>query len=266
MKLETIHQQVLELTRSTGQWIKNERVNFSQSSVELKGLHNYVTYVDKQAEEKLVEGLKAILPEAGFIAEEGTASYKGEHYNWIIDPIDGTTNFIHGIPIFSISIALQEDDKTILGVVYEINADEMFHSHKGIPAYLNETEIRVTPQTDHQLSLLATGFPYHDYDLIDQYLGLLKHFMETTSGLRRLGSAAVDLAYVACGRMDGFFEYGLNPWDVAGGAFLVQQAGGQVSDWQNGNDYLFGEQILASNGHLQAYYLDSIQQFFPVEK
>ncbi len=263
MNLPAIHQQVLQLTKTTGQWIKKERETFSQSSVEIKGLHNYVTYVDKQAEEKLVAGLSDILPEAGFIAEEGTASHRGDRYNWIIDPIDGTTNFIHGIPIFSISIALQDGAETILGIVYEINADEMFHSHQGIPAYLNDVEIQVTPQEDHQLSLLATGFPYHDYDMIDQYLDLLKYFMETTSGLRRLGSAAVDLAYVACGRMDGFFEYGLNPWDVAGGAFLVKQAGGIVSDWKGGEDYLFGEQILASNKPLHSFYLNSIQKFFP---
>lgn len=262
MKYEEYCEQACQLASKAGAIIQNERKNFTLNQVEVKGLHNYVTHVDKLAEKHLVEGLGAILPEAGFIAEEGTSTKKGAVYNWIIDPIDGTTNFIHGIPIYSISIALQENDELVLGIVYEINADEMFYAWKGAPAYLNGQVINVSPQTDHHLSILATGFPYHDYEEVDAYLYLLKDFMETTSGLRRLGSAAVDLAYVACGRVDGFYEYGLNPWDVAGGAFIVQQAGGRVTDWKDGSDCIFGQQILADNGHLHDFYLKRIQQYF----
>ncbi|MBD78402.1 MAG: inositol monophosphatase [Crocinitomicaceae bacterium] len=251
-----------ELVRKTGSAVLEERKSFKRSQVEIKGSHDFVTHVDRLAEKLLVEGLTKILPEAGFIAEEGTSTKEGKVYNWIIDPIDGTTNFIHGIPAFSISIALLENQQLVMGVVYEINADEMFYAWKNSPAYLNGKEIQVSQESNADLSLLATGFPYHDYNMVDPYLELLKHFMKTTSGIRRLGSAAVDLAYVACGRFEGFYEYGLNPWDVAGGAFIVKQAGGTVCDWKGGDDFIFGKTILADNSILHNNYLNSIRKFF----
>lgn len=262
MNLEKLCTQVQTLVHSTGEMILNERKSFDRSQVEIKGLHDYVTHIDKLAEENLVAGLEILIPESGFIAEEGTSTKKGENYNWIIDPIDGTTNFIHGIPAFSISIALTENEKLVMGVVYEISGDEMFYAWRGSPAYLNGKEIHVSPEKHEHLSLLATGFPYHNYEEVDKYLEVLKHFMTSTSGIRRLGSAAVDLVYVACGRFEGFYEYGLNPWDVAGGAFIVQQAGGAVSDWESGNDFVFGKTILASNTSLHKNYLEGIQKFF----
>jgi myo-inositol-1(or 4)-monophosphatase len=262
INFEALCKQTIDLTRSVGEIIQHERQQFNIKNVEVKGLHNYVTHVDKLAEEKLVEGLSKILPEAGFIAEEGTSEKKGEIFQWIIDPIDGTTNFIHGIPIYSISIGLIENEELVLGVVYEINANEMFYAWKDSPAFLNGQEIHVSQENDMHKSILATGFPYHDYEEVDAYLDLLAHFMKTTSGLRRLGSAAVDLVYVACGRCEGFYEYGLNPWDVAGGTFIVQQAGGKVSDWQGEDNAVFGKTILASNISLYNGYLKSIQEFF----
>ncbi len=262
MNYEQLCAQVNKLSKSVGERILLERQNFDTNEVEIKGLHNYVTHVDKLSEELLVKGLSNLLPEAGFIAEEGTSTKVGERFNWIIDPIDGTTNFIHGIPMFAISIALEEKDELVLGMVLEVSGNEQFYAWKGSKAYLNGTEISVSKQKDHHLSLLATGFPYHDYNEVDEYLDLLKHFMKTTSGLRRLGSAAIDLAYVACGRVEGFYEYGLNPWDVAGGAFIVQQAGGTVSDWKGGSDFVHGKTILADNSELHNEYLSSIQQYF----
>lgn len=262
MDYQKICEQVNELSRSVGERILQERASFNQDDIEIKGLHNYVTHVDKLSEKLLVDGLSEILPEAGFIAEEGTSTKKGKRFNWIIDPIDGTTNFIHGIPLYCISIALQEFDELVIGMVLEVSGGEQFYAWKNSKAFLNGTEISVSNQNDEHLSLLATGFPYHDYEEVDEYLDLLKHFMKTTSGLRRLGSAALDLAYVACGRVEGFYEYGLNPWDVAGGALIVQQAGGTVSDWRNGKDYLFGKTILADNTKLHSNYLKAIQQYF----
>ncbi len=253
---------VNKLSKEVGERIKLERKNFDPNNIEIKGLHNYVTHIDKLSEELLVDGLSKLIPEAGFIAEEGTSTKVGDRFNWIIDPIDGTTNFIHGIPLYSISIALQEHDELVLGMVLEVSGNEQFYAWKGSKAYLNGKEISVSNQSDAHLSLLATGFPYHDYEEVDEYLDLLKHFMKTTSGLRRLGSAAIDLVYVACGRVEGFYEYGLNPWDVAGGAFIVQQAGGTVTDWKDGNDFIFGKQILADNKTLHDSYLNSIQQYF----
>ena len=261
-ELGSLTQKVNELARNTGKLILEKRASYAFDQIESKGLHNYVTDLDKLSEKILVEELEQLLPESGFIAEEGTSTKKGETYNWIIDPIDGTTNFIHGIPAFAISIALKKKKKIVMGVVYEMTADELFYSYTGAPAYLNGKEISVTNQKECHLSLLATGFPYHDYDDIKNYLGLLGHFMKTTSGIRRLGSAAVDLVYVACGRFEGFYEYGLNSWDVAGGAFIVQQAGGKVTDWKGSGDFVFGEQILASNGHLHTKYLNGIQKYF----
>ena len=246
MNLEDIHQQAIELIKSTGDFIRQEAKGFSSEDIEQKGLNDLVSYVDKEAEKKLVEGLSALLPEAGFIAEEGTSNKKGDLYNWIIDPLDGTTNFIHGLPVYSISVALQKENELISGIVYEVNRDECFHAYKGSDAFLNEKKISVSKDKDLSQSLIATGFPYYDFEQLDAYVRILKSLMQASHGLRRLGSAAVDLAYVACGRFEGFYEYNLNAWDVAAGAFIVQQAGGKVSTFSNGENFVFGREIVAA--------------------
>jgi myo-inositol-1(or 4)-monophosphatase len=247
MNLKQITEQLIVLSKSVGGYIIKESEKFKDTDIEEKGIHDLVSYVDKNAEKQLVEELKRILPEAGFIAEEDQSLKKGEIYNWIVDPLDGTTNFIHSVPIYSISIALNKGDETIVGLVYEIKLDECFYSWKGAPAFLNGKEISVSKQNNIADSLIATGFPYYNYSLIDQYLELLKDLMQTSRGIRRLGSAAVDLAYVAAGRFEVFYEYSLHPWDVAAGAFLVKQAGGKVTDFKGGSNYIFGEQIISSN-------------------
>lgn len=176
--------------------------------------------------------------------------------------MDGTTNFIHGLPIFSISIALAHKNEIIAGVIYEINQDECFYAWKNGGAFLNGKQIYVSKTDKLDDSLLATGFPYYDYSRLDAYLQLFKHFMQNTRGVRRLGSAAVDLAYVACGRFDGFYEYGLNPWDVAAGIILVKEAGGNCIDFNEGKDYLYGREIIASNKNIQKELFESLQIFF----
>jgi myo-inositol-1(or 4)-monophosphatase len=248
MNPEDKKDQLLALTREVKDYIFKEAGEFSKDKIEKKGKNDLVSYVDKTAEKMIVEGCRDILPEAGFIAEEGTSNVKGEQYNWIIDPLDGTTNFTHSLPIFSISIALAEGKDILLGVVHEVNLDECFYAVKGKGAYLNDSPITVSKENDLSESLLATGFPYQAFDKMDDYLMIMKYFMQNTHGLRRLGSAAVDLAYVACGRFEGFFEYSLKPWDIAAGALLVQEAGGKVTDFSNGDDYLFRGDILAANG------------------
>lgn len=237
---------VKTLALEVGRFIRTESSKFITSSIEKKGLNDLVSYVDKEAEKQLVEGLKIILPNSGFIAEEGTANMADEDYIWVVDPLDGTTNFIHGLPIYSISIALMYKEQLVLGLVYEINKNELFYAHKGGGAWLNDESISVSPIATLSESLLATGFPYYNFDKLETYMAMLAHFMKHTHGLRRMGSAAVDLAYVACGRFEGFFEYNLNPWDVAGGAFIVQEAGGTVTDFNDGDDFLFGKSIIAS--------------------
>ena len=262
MNLELITIQVCNLCRSVGSFIKNELRNIKSSDIEEKSAHNFVTYVDKTAEERLMGELLKILPEAGFIAEENQKTKKGERYNWIIDPLDGTTNFIHSIPLFSISIALMEGNEIISGVIYEINLQECFYAWKNSQAFLNRTTIKVSETANLNNSLLATGFPYYDYSKLDQYLELFKYFMENTRGIRRLGSASVDLAYVACGRFDGFYEYGLSPWDVAAGALIVQQAGGKVCDFSGKNNYIFGKEIITSNQNIFNEFLNVIKNYF----
>lgn len=260
--MQKLCQDVYTLARQVGVFIRNERGKFSADRIEIKGKNDFVSYVDKTSEQKIIEGLSVLLPESGFIAEEGTSSKKGINYNWIIDPLDGTTNFIHGIPCFAISIALMHNNKLVLGVIYEINMDECFYAWEGGKAYLNEKEISVSNTKILADSLIATGFPYYNYERQKEYMDLLQHFMKHTRGLRRLGSAATDLAYVACGRFDGFYEYSLQPWDVAAGAFIVQQAGGRVTDFKGGDDYIFGQEIVAGNNAFFDEFLGAVKTYF----
>ena len=257
MDLKILCDKVIDLVKNTGLYIFEERKNFSaQHDVERKGHSNFVTYVDKNSEKQLVTQLGQLIPGSGFIAEEGTSDVKGDVYNWVIDPLDGTTNFIHGLTPHSISVALMEHNEIVLGVVYEISNGEMFYATKGDGAYCNGHPIKVSENSDHQQALIATGFPYYDFSKIDNYLLVLRELMEKTSGVRRLGSAAVDLCYVACGKFEGFWETGLSPWDVAAGAFIVQQAGGKVTDFTCGNNFLFGRELIATN----ALYFDKFYE------
>lgn len=261
MNLENICQQVTTLTKSVGEFILNEKNSNPDLRIEVKGTHDFVTYIDKTSEQKIVDKLKEILPEAGFIAEEGTSVEKGEKYNWIIDPLDGTTNFIHGLSPFAISIALMSNDKIILGVVHELNLNECFYAWENSKAYLNGKEIHVSEINKTKDSLIATGFPYYDYKRIKPFLESLEYFMLNSHGVRRLGSAATDLVYVACGRFESFYEYSLSPWDVAAGAFIVQQAGGKVSDFKGGKNYIFGKEIVACNNKVYNEFGDIIKKY-----
>ena len=262
VQLNTLSKEVKSVSHETGLFFLGEINKVSASDIEEKGVHDFVSYVDKTAESKIVSVLQKLLPEAGFVAEEGTLTKKGDRFNWIIDPLDGTTNFLHHIPLYSVSIALMDGDNTILGVVHEPNLNECFSAIANGPALLNGNEIRVSAESEMRKSLIATGFPYYDYGKLQEYINLFMHFARNTSGLRRLGSAAVDLAYTACGRFEAFYEYGLHPWDVAAGAFIVQQAGGQVTDFGGGNDYVFGGEMLASNTVLHEDLLKSVRDHF----
>ncbi len=262
MNYSEICQQAISIIKQTGKYILKERQSFTPDLVETKSLNSLVSFVDKTAEEQLVEHLGKLVPEAGFIVEEGTSTKVGEEFNWVIDPLDGTTNFIHGIPLYSISVALTRNGFPVIGIVYEINLDECFYAWKDSKAYLNGKEISVSQTTKMKDTLIATGFPYHDFDKMDGFLQSLRYFMENTRGLRRLGSAAVDLAYVACGRFDGFYEYGLNPWDVVAGAFIVEQAGGKSGFFTDKKEYTDGSEILATNGLIHAEMQCLIATFY----
>ena len=262
MNLELLTKQVANLCRAMGGFLKTEMKNLKNSDIQSKGFNNFVTYVDKTSEKRLVVELGKILPEAGFIAEENSNLKKAREYNWVIDPLDGTTNFIHGVPLFSISIALLKGNEIVSGVVYEINLQECFYAWKDGGAFLNGHKIITSDIKKLKDSLLATGFPYDDFDRMEEYIEVFKHFMKTTHGIRRLGSAAVDLAYVACGRYDGFYEYGLNSWDVAAGAIIVEQAGGILSDFTGKENFIFGKEIIASNSFIFEEFLKTINKHF----
>lgn len=246
-----------------GEFIREERKTFSYNNVEIKGLNDLVSYVDKASEKLLVEKLALILPEAGFIVEENTKTETKE-YNWIVDPLDGTTNFIHGIPCYAVSIALEFKGEILLGVVYEVAQNECFWAYKNGGAFLNGTKISVSERKTLPESLIATGFPIYNFTRLNNYINVLTYLMKNTHGIRRIGAAAADLCYLACGRVDAFFEYNLNSWDVAAGALIVKEAGGTLSDFNGTQNWLFGKEIVATNSHLQKTFETVITENFKI--
>lgn len=265
MNLELITKQVVNITRVTGSLIKRESARLTAEDIRAKDVNNFVTRFDTMSEDMLVRELSRILPEAGFIAEENQARKKGKVYNWVIDPIDGTTNFIHGIPLYTLSIGLIENDEPVCGVIYEPNLQECFYAWKGGKAWLNGHQVMVSGTRKLSDSLLATGFPYTNYKSLEAYMEIFNYFIRNTRGLRRMGSAALDMAWVACGRFDGFYEYGLSPWDVAAGSVIVQEAGGVVRDFKGGDDFLFGQELVCSNQYLEEELKEVIERFFRKE-
>jgi myo-inositol-1(or 4)-monophosphatase len=248
------------LVKETGQWILEQSTQFSASDIIYKGTNDLVSFVDQQAEAKLKHGLSQIFPEAGFIAEETSSTYEdiGDGYYWVIDPLDGTTNFLHKLPIFAVSVGLIQFKQPILGLIYEPNRDELFTAVKGKGAQLNGSPIRVSLENSLSKSLLATGFPYYDFSYQDRYVDLLKELMRSSHGLRRMGAAAIDLAYTACGRFEGFFEANLKPWDVAAGKIIIEEAGGMVTNFSGGQNVIFSGEIIGA-GPIFAEFLATLQ-------
>lgn len=261
-ELSCICEEVQALSIRTGNFILEEQKKFSASDIEEKSFNNLVSYVDKTAEEKFVAGLSLIFPEAGFIAEENSERKRGERFNWVIDPLDGTTNFIQGVPCFATSVALVDGNEILTGVVYEINRGECFYAWRNGGAWLNGERIRVSDKKSCRGSLIGTGFPYYRLDMQEQYLKLFGDLQGDCLGLRRIGSAATDIAYVACGRFDAFFEYGLHAWDIAAGSLLVQEAGGTVSDFKGRTDFLFGETFVCGTPDVHADLCRKIKKYF----
>lgn len=257
--LKELTERVALLSREIAAFIRTESPKITEARVESKSLNNLVSYVDKEAEQRFVDGLKDLLPEAGFIAEEGTGE-RVQGFNWVIDPLDGTTNFVHGVPCYCTSVALIKDEEILLGVVLEVNRDECFAAWRGGGATMNGKPITVSTRGTLQESLLATGFPYDDFGFESEYMDLLRELMHRTRGIRRLGSAAADLAYVACGRFEAFYEYGLNSWDVAAGVLLVRESGGKVSGFHPSKDPVFDEEIVASNSAIHQELLEVIEK------
>jgi len=253
---------VQPLLRTVAAFIIKELDRVQQADIIEKDLNSLVSYVDRQAEEQLVEGLHAILPEAGFLTEEETVQQTEAPLQWIIDPLDGTTNFLFGVPSYSISIGLKSDGVLIGGWVYDLPFGKCYHALKGQGAFVEERRIQVRQNEDFAQSLFATGFPYHDFGQMPQYMELLTDLMQSSRGIRRLGSAAIDLAYTAEGRFDAFYEYGLNPWDVAGGAVLVREAGGVVLNFSGGQEFMDSRQIIACSAPICEQLVERTRKYF----
>jgi len=262
MNYKIICEQTVALARETGKFIQSQKQSVLEKDIQTKGVHDFVTRVDKASESMIINELKKILPSSTFLAEESASDAKIEETTWIIDPLDGTTNFIHHLPLFTISIALMHKNELVIGVIYEPNLDECFYAWKDGGAWLNGTQISVSKTKTLHDSLLATGFPYYDYQHLDGFMEFLKYTIRETRGLRRLGSAALDMAWVACGRFDAFYEYGLRPWDVAAGACIVSEAGGRVTDFNNLPDCIFQKEIIASNNQVHDELVREMRKCF----
>lgn len=246
--LANICKESLPVIERAGDFIRSQVGQVGESRIEEKSLNSLVSYVDKEAEQILVAGLSQIFPEAGFLTEEGTAaSAVSRPWQWIIDPLDGTTNFLYSLPCFAVSVALAYEGRPMMGMVYEVNQREMYHAWRGGGAFCNGRPIVVSRAGLLKDSLVATGYPYENYGTLSAHFSVTDCFQRSTRGIRRWGAASVDLCYVACGRYTVFFENTLNPWDVAAGILLVEEAGGKVSDFRGVCGDFSGREVLATN-------------------
>ena len=224
--------------RRAGSIINRASLDNAGLEVRSKRQNDFVTRVDHAAEEAVLDVVRKAYPDHAILAEESGAAAGTAEYEWVIDPLDGTTNFIHGFPQYCVSIAIRHRGALAHGVVYDSNRNELFTASKGRGAFLNDRRIRVSKCLRLGDALVGTGFPFRELTRIDRYTGQMKNMMEKSAGVRRAGAAALDLAYVACGRLDAFWEMGLSPWDMAAGALLIQEAGGLVGDLKGDDGYL----------------------------
>jgi myo-inositol-1(or 4)-monophosphatase len=252
--------------RRAGRIVNRASLDLDQVKVATKQRNDFVTEVDHASEEAIIDTLLTAYPDHSILAEESghkpgkgasTAMHEADHV-WVIDPLDGTTNFIHGLPQYAISIALMQRGVVTQAVVYDPNRDELFTASKGRGAFLNDRRIRVSKRTKLDDALVGTGFPFKKIDALDDYLRMFRAITERVAAVRRPGAAALDLAYVACGRYDAFFEFGLAPWDVAAGSLLITEAGGLVGNFAGDADYLFSEQVVAAAPKLFAPMLNLV--------
>lgn len=261
MDYGNILKEICRVAAETGSFIRQEAATFSSEAVKSKAYHDLVSYVDTEAEKMLVSRLSEIIPGSSFFTEEETSQRSMGEYTWYIDPLDGTTNFIHGVAPYSVSIALNHHNETIAGVVYDITADEMFTAISGGGAWMNGTRIMVSETSSVDQSLIATGFPVRKFHRLDEYMRCLEYFIRNSRGVRRMGSASVDLAHVASGKYDGFFEYGLNPWDVMAGSLIVREAGGMATDFSGNASPMTGEEIVATNFGISDEVINIVKRF-----
>lgn len=223
----------------------------SAEAIRRKSQNDFLSFVDEQSEQVIVETIRSRYPEHTILAEEGGQTENSSAYRWIIDPLDGTTNYLAGIPVFAVSIALEYQKELILGIVYDPIRKELFEAQKGQGAYLNGKPITVSTKKTLNESLIATGFPFKTKHFLVSYLQAFEDIFNRSIGMRRMGAAVIDLAYLAAGRFDGFWEIGLQPWDIAAGAVLIREAGGTIKDFWGSDDFLFKHYLLAGNGKIE---------------
>jgi len=246
----------VEAAHAGGEVLRRRFADRKRLTVEVKAKHDYVTEVDREAEAAVIAILRRRVPDHAILAEEGSTGGAHAAYRWIVDPLDGTTNFIHGVPAFAVSIGLTDGSGLIAGAVYDPCRDETFHAHRGGGAFLNGSPIACTKLDQLDAALIATGFPFREMVNLPSYLAAFERFVRSTSGLRRAGSASLDLVYTASGRYDGFFEVGLKSWDLAGGALVVMEAGGVVTDVRGGASFLEDGSVVAAGSRLHAKMLE----------
>jgi len=252
MDFKNVTEDIKAIAKQAGVYLIESQKRIGKIEIEEKSPNQLVSEIDVNAEKMIVEELLKLYPNAGFITEENTVQSRERELVFIIDPLDGTTNFLHGLPMYSISVAATFKQDLVSGVVFIPVLDECFYATKNEGSFLNGTKINVSDSKDFSQSLLATGFPYYNFKEMENYLECLQYFMKNTRGLRRMGSAAIDLAYTAAGRFCGFFELHLNTWDVAAGAILVREAGGVYSDFKGNEDDISGNEIVAGNKEIHA--------------
>ena len=255
----------IKAARAAGAIINRASLDVDRLTVTSKGPNDFVTEVDQAAERIIIETLLSAYPDHAILAEESGRSM-GSHtsdYVWIIDPLDGTTNFIHGFPQYAVSIAQTKNGVLEHAVVFDPNTNELFTASRGSGAFLNDRRLRVSRRTRLNEALIGTGFPFRQFDNIDAYLAMFKELSQKTAGIRRPGAAALDLAYVAAGRLDGFWEMGLSPWDMAAGVLLIQEAGGLVSDLSGEGNYLTTGNVVAGTPKILGQLLPIIQSYRP---
>lgn len=249
----------VKAAREAGRIINRASQDVGSLKIQTKTYNDFVSEVDRAAEQTIIDILKEVYPDHGFLGEESGKSNQDAENIWIIDPLDGTTNFLHSFPQYCVSIALQQKGVITQAVIYDPVHNDLFTATKGRGAFLNDKRIRVASRTRLQESLIATGFPFRDFTYLDIYMGMLKDMIQKTTGIRRPGSAALDLAYVAAGWVDGFFEINLSIWDIAAGGLLVQEAGGIVGDFEGNESWLHTGNIVAANPKVFAQMLQTLE-------
>lgn len=264
LDLKQLTVEVCRIATEAGHFLKEERKKFHRERVIEKHAHDYVSYVDKESEVRLVKALSALLPEAGFITEEGSATYQNESYCWVIDPLDGTTNYIHDEAPYCVCIALRSQTELLIGVVYEVCLDECFYAWKGGKAFMNGEEIHVSDVSQAQDAFVITELPYNYQQYKQTALHLIDRLYGVVGGIRMNGSAAAAICYVAAGRFDAWAEAFLGKWDYSAAALIVLEAGGRVTDFYGDDHFIEGHHIIATNGHLHPLFEKLLSEVPPL--